>query len=473
MEMEFDLSLKIDAQKDQQEGAKEETKEKVDLNDLQDKEQAKTTTIQDKEASTTPMNGEVDDDTPLMESSHENMKKEELSEMQMEINRMKEENKMLRKVLDQTMKDFYDLQMKFAIIQQNSQKKDTQFFLSLRGSDNPIQEPNTTVLNSLDIKKQKLPSSSQDHDGVREIELGLSLRLQSNTNERQEMEEDKDHRQNIANVPLVQNKLHRSDFSAGVTTHAASIPNRKARVSVRARCQSATMNDGCQWRKYGQKIAKGNPCPRAYYRCTVAPGCPVRKQVQRCLEDMSILITTYEGTHNHPLPVGATAMASTASTASSFMLLDSSNPLSSSDGIHGYHGNQHMLNPTSHHLPNIRNMNPDDPSKGIVLDLTNNISSSHDHQHQYLMASSSNLSPQQGNNFSWMRSKSNYHNGNAMMSNFFPSSKADERVWKGEEASRSLADNVTAIASDPKFRVAVAAAITSLINKESHTSHPM
>lgn len=36
---------------------------------------------------------------------------------------MKEENKVLRKVVEQTMKDYYDLQMKFAAFQQNETKR--------------------------------------------------------------------------------------------------------------------------------------------------------------------------------------------------------------------------------------------------------------------------------------------------------------------------------------------------------------
>ncbi|CAA0815494.1 Probable WRKY transcription factor 34 [Striga hermonthica] len=76
---------------------------------------------------------------------------------------------------------------------------------------------------------------------------------------------------------------------------------REPRVVVQTKSDVDILDDGYRWRKYGQKVVKGNPNPRSYYKCT-SPGCNVRKHVERASHDLKSVITTYEGKHNHNVP---------------------------------------------------------------------------------------------------------------------------------------------------------------------------
>ncbi|ONK77012.1 uncharacterized protein A4U43_C02F2200 [Asparagus officinalis] len=70
---------------------------------------------------------------------------------------------------------------------------------------------------------------------------------------------------------------------------------------MQASTESTITGDGFRWRKYGQKIVKGNPYPRSYYRCSNLK-CNVRKHIERVLDEPTSFIITYEGEHNHEMP---------------------------------------------------------------------------------------------------------------------------------------------------------------------------
>ncbi|KAI8543422.1 hypothetical protein RHMOL_Rhmol08G0216600 [Rhododendron molle] len=399
-----------------------------------------------------------------------------------EMGEVRQENQRLRMHLNQIMKDYQTLQMQFDnILKQESKESANMARTDLL--DQATDEPELVSLSlgrrstSSEPRKDQNPKRLKDDQQGNE---GLALRLDSSSFEMPKT------------GPSTENSSKSSpenSLEANKEAGQSSPPHKVLKTT----------------RREDDEVLEQNPAKKARVSVRVRCDTPT---VQRCAEDMGILITTYEGTHNHPLSISATAMASTTSAAASMLLSGSSTSgtgpastiaSSSADlqGLNFYLSDN--SNTRQYYLPN-SSMSSAPSHPTITLDLTSQSSSSTSSSSHFSKIPSNFLSapPRYSSthlNFSslesnplpisWtnngvlnygtqMQYNNNHVGGNSLnfgskqnqenmfhsfMQNLVPNSSPPRQILPTD----SIAAATKAITSDPSFQSALATALTSII----------
>ncbi|CAN7083776.1 unnamed protein product [Brassica oleracea var. botrytis] len=159
-------------------------------------------------------------------------------------------------------------------------------------------DTDTIKLMSLDdeSESQDEEKSNEDEDTDDPSKLGRKRRIDE--------EEDDDIADEHEVKPSSPKRSRKYDEVSNMMTAL-----RTSNVMLRMETEEDQPNDDYRWRKYGQKIVKGNPNPRSYYKCS-HKGCNVKKHVERAADDLRMLLVTYYGKHGHAAPLTRSSSSS-------------------------------------------------------------------------------------------------------------------------------------------------------------------
>ncbi|KAJ0530760.1 putative transcription factor WRKY family [Helianthus annuus] len=180
----------------------------------------------------------------------------------------------------------------------------------VKGSASVMPLPSKASHEPSEDRSSVLPATSHDQEVSETDTHQLAVHPVNDNNVEADVKvnERKSEMNNDLSSDVKRQKRETFSMSEGIPTKT----NCEPRVVVQTTSVVDVVNDGYRWRKYGQKLVKGNSNPRSYYRCTSA-GCTAKKHVERSSHDEKVVITTYEGRHDHEMPggVGANAGART------------------------------------------------------------------------------------------------------------------------------------------------------------------